>query len=526
MKQRQSSQIDLNSQFKKALDLIENTSKNVFITGRAGTGKSTLLKFFRENTSKDIVVLASTGVAALNVGGETIHSFFGFKPDITPDKVKRLNAKRSDTFKKINAVIIDEVSMVRADLLDCVDSFLRLNGKDASKPFGGTQMIFIGDLYQLPPVVSFKERAFFAQRYAGPYFFNADAFKNFEMEFIELEKIYRQKSENFISLLNAIRNNSTGNKELSVLNNRVGMEFEKISQSERVISLVTTNNAAKEINAEHLNRLDGRAYIYDCDIEGKFSKQSYPSDEKLYIKKGAQIMLLNNDSAGRWVNGSIGEIVDIIEDRRGGDDRIMVMLSTGNLVEVLPFTWELFHFTFDDKTKKIASESMGSFRQYPLKLAWAITIHKSQGKTFDKVAIDLGPRAFATGQVYVALSRCVSLEGISLARPIRKSDIMIDWRIIKFVTGYQYKLSERDMPFDEKMDLINRAIEENNTLKITYLKAKDEKSRRVIKPISVGKRNFMNKTFIGLDAYCAIRRSERVFSVDRILEMEFANQIY
>ncbi len=434
-KHKQSLDIELNSRFKKALDLMEHTSKSVFVTGRAGTGKSTLLRYFRQHTSKDVIVLASTGVAALNVGGETIHSFFGFKPDITLDKIKRLKGAKARSFKSINTIIIDEVSMVRADLLDCVDSFLRLNGRDPYAPFGGMQMILIGDLYQLPPVVSFKEKEFFSRRYAGPYFFDADAFENFEMEFVELEKIYRQKSQDFISILNSIRNNSVGMKELSVLNSRVDKEFEKTSESERIISLVTTNKAAYEINKAHLSRLTGSEYIYTSDIDGKFSRQAYPTDEDLFLKIGAQIMLLNNDSLGRWVNGSIGEIVNIARDLKGGRDKIMVMLSNGNLVEVLPFTWELFHFKFDDKTNKIDSETIGSFRQYPLKLAWAITIHKSQGKTFDKVILDLGPRAFAAGQVYVALSRCVSLEGISLVRAIRKSDIIIDRRIAGFLAG-------------------------------------------------------------------------------------------
>lgn len=423
--------------------MIENTSKSVFITGRAGTGKSTLLRYFRRHTSKDVVVLASTGVAALNVGGETIHSFFGFKPDITTDKVKKLKGAKSRSFKKINTIIIDEVSMVRADLLDCVDAFLRLNGREPNSSFGGTQMIFIGDLYQLPPVVSFKERDFFSRHYSGPYFFDADVFEDFEMEFIELEKIYRQKSKSFISVLNAIRDNSAGIKELSVLNSRVNLGFNQASASERIINLVTTNKTANEINREHLNRLGGEEYIYISDIDGEFSSRSYPTDEELFLKIGAQIMLLNNDSLGRWVNGSIGEIVNIVKDLKGGGDKIVVMLSNGNLVEVLPYTWELFHFKFDDKTDKIVSETIGSFRQYPLKLAWAITIHKSQGKTFDKVIIDLGHRAFTAGQVYVALSRCVSLEGISLARPIRKSDIMTDRRINGFIDELQCVCSER-----------------------------------------------------------------------------------
>ncbi|MEA3307569.1 MAG: PIF1 family ATP-dependent DNA helicase, partial [Elusimicrobiota bacterium] len=399
-------QIELNSQFKKALDLIENTSKSVFITGKAGTGKSTLLRYFRDHSLKDVVVLASTGVAALNVGGETIHSFFGFKPDITMEKVKKLKGAKSRAFKKINTIIIDEVSMVRADLFDCVDAFLRLNGKDENLPFGGTQIILIGDLYQLPPVVSFKERDFFSRRYSGPYFFDADAFEDFDFEFIELEKIYRQKSEDFISILNSVRDNSAGIKELSVLNSRLEKVFNKAYEAERLINLVTTNKAAYEINKEHLHSLGGREYIYSCDIDGKFSSQVYPTEEELSFKIGAQIMLLNNDPLGRWVNGSIGEIVNVIKDLKGGRDKIIIMLLSGKLVEVLPFTWELFHFKFDDKTNKIASETIGSFRQYPLKLAWAITIHKSQGKTFDKVVLDLGHRAFAAGQVYVALSRC------------------------------------------------------------------------------------------------------------------------
>ena len=512
--------IEINSQFRKALDLLDNTSKNVFITGKAGTGKSTLLKYFREHTHKNIVVLAPTGVAALNVGGETIHSFFRFKPDITPDKVKRLKGRNAGIYRELHAIVIDEVSMVRADLLDCVDAFLRLNGPSGLSPFGGLQMIFIGDLYQLPPVVSSHESGLFTSHYSGPYFFNAKVIEEFDLEFVELEKIYRQKDAGFISILNAIRNNSATDRELAALNKRVGAALEKGQGDGCTVHLLATNKAAYEINSEHLNALDGREHDYRARIEGGFSKESYPADEVLLVKKGAQVMLLNNEPDGRWVNGSMGVVADIKSEPGSDEEAVLVRLADGSLEEVKPHAWELFHFSYDPKAGKVVAETAGVFKQYPLKLAWGITIHKSQGKTFEKAVIDFGRGMFAHGQAYVALSRCVSLEGMSLTRAMRKSDILMDWRVVKFITSHQYKLSERALPLADKILLITEAITGGKNLEITYLKATDEKSRRIVKPFSLGNKVYMDTEFLGLDCFCFDRKGARVFRVDRILELK------
>ena len=512
--------IEINAEFKKALEVMEHTSKNVFITGKAGTGKSTLLNYFRAHTRKKVVVLAPTGVAALNVQGETMHSFFRFKPDITLQKIKKLSGKRGRIFNEIDAIIIDEISMVRADLLDCADKFLRLNTAGSKRPFGGIQIIFIGDLYQLPPVVTSSEKDIFRSHYQSQYFFDAAVFKEFPMEFIELEKIYRQKDEKFIGLLNAIRNNSITDEDLALLNRRVGAEAAAGGNSGYTVHLGTTNKTAAEINAEHLNRLKTRIHTYSAKIEGDFKEYSYPTDSALRLAVGAQVMLLNNDTAGRWVNGSLGEITKIKSNREENADSILIKLAEGNIEEVLPFSWEIFHFSFNETSSMIEAETVGSFTQYPLKLAWAITIHKSQGKTFDRVIIDMGRGAFAHGQTYVALSRCRSFEGISLVRPLRKSDILMDRRVVRFVTNHQYGLSERDMPFEDKLSMIKEAITHKLCLEITYLKASDEKSRRVLKPRRVGTMSYLDKEFMGLEAFCLQRKEDRVFRVDRILEMK------
>lgn len=513
------SNIELNEEFKKALELMEGTSKNVFITGKAGTGKSTLLEYFRDTTQKKIVVLAPTGVSALNVQGETIHSFFGFRPDITIDKIEKLLPKDAKIYKELDAIVIDEISMVRADLLDCVDKFLRLNGKKPNLPFGGIQMIFIGDLYQLPPVVTSKEKKIFTDHYESPYFFDSNVFKNLPVEFVELNKVYRQKDAKFIELLNQIRNNTITEQNLNLLNSRVGAPISQ-RESDFVVYLTTLNEMASKINNEYLDRLPGKAYQWLAQIEGEFEKNAFPTDYLLTIKPGAQVMMLNNNARGRWVNGSLGRVVSVRYNKKEECDVIGVQFQEGNKEYVTPFTWEIFHFKYDETTKKIESEVVGRFSQYPLKLAWAVTIHKSQGKTFDKVIVDVGRGTFAGGQVYVALSRCTSFEGISLKKPIRKGHIFTDWRIVRFLTRFQYKIAEKEMPVDEKIKIIDQAIKDNKRLEIVYLKPNDEKSRRVIRPIEVGEQNFQGKPFLGVKAYCEKRDEERVFRIDRILQMK------
>lgn len=514
-------EIEFNEQFSKALNLLQHSGRNLFITGKAGTGKSTLLRYFRAHTSRKIVVLAPTGVAALNVAGETIHSFFRFKPGTTPDKVKRARGKDAELYKALDAIVIDEASMVRADLLDCVDAFMRINGPKPGQPFGGAQLVLFGDLYQLPPVVTAPERELFRTYYPGPHFFNARAFKETSIEYLELEKIYRQKDQGFIDILNAIRNNKVSPAQLARLNSRVGADVESSARG-LTVRLLTTNADAASINNEKLRAIDGRSQVYKAEIQGEFSRDSYPADDELHLKAGAQVMLLNNDSKGRWVNGTMAAVRDIMRGLPGEHDVVHVRLPEGCIEAVEPYKWELFHFAYDEESKKIKAETAGVFTQFPLKLAWGVTIHKSQGKTFERVVLDLGARAFATGQTYVALSRCTSLEGLSLARAVRPSDVMTDWRIVRYVTGRQYKESEELLPLEGKVRLIQKAIAEGRLLEIVYLKAADEKSRRTVKPLSVGECVFKTNKFTGLRAHCLKAGDHRVFRVDRILELRIA----
>ena len=547
--------IEINPGFRRALDIMEGTPHHVFITGKAGTGKSTLLELWRGQTLKRIAVLAPTGVAALNVRGQTIHSFFGFKPDVTPEAVRKLGkgrgggaaADRIALYRNLDAIVIDEVSMVRADLMDCVEKFLRLNGPRPKERFGGLQMIFIGDLYQLPPVVTGQERGLFAPdplslrrgfgpcadpqadspaaltaaRYESPYFFSARVFAepDFAMDFIELEKVYRQSDAAFIGLLNAIRNRSVDDAQIALLNSRLDPSFSP-PEGKFYITLTSTNDLAAARNREKLASLPGRARRYEGFIEGEFDRRSLPTEEALELKRGAQVMLLTNDRKGRYVNGTIGRVSKITKAQdAGGDDIVTVKLSDGDEIDLSPNTWELFRFQYDPEADRIESESVGAFTQYPVRLAWAVTIHKSQGKTFDRVVIDIGRGAFAHGQVYVALSRCTTFEGLVLRTPIRKSHIWMDWRIVRFLTRFQYKKAEEALPIADKRVLLLEAIRDGRELEIVYLKPDDTKSRRRIRPESVEMMEYHGKRFEGLRAYCHTRGECRTFRLDRILEV-------
>jgi hypothetical protein len=411
-------------------------------------------------------------------------------------------------------------------------------------------MIFIGDLYQLPPVVTTKERDLFRGvpgfhgRYASPYFFDSQAFRSVDVEFVELEKVYRQKDADFIRLLNSIRNNTVGERELRVLNARCNPGFEP-KPNDFHVALTTINSLADEINERRISALNGELHSYAAEVKGDFGKEQYPTSVELDVKKNAQVMLLNNDAGGRWVNGSVGKITGFTRSVYGGgissgggkrsheneDDEedesaseareaIVVKLNTGASVEVTPFKWSLFHYYFDEATNAIESKTVGSFKQYPLRLAWAVTVHKSQGKTFDAVTVDLTHPTFAHGQLYVALSRCRTLEGITLTKPVQKKHVWMDWRVVKFVTSHQYARSEKVMPLREKFEAIKQAIKERALLRITYLKASDVKSKRVIRPERVGEMEYLGRNYIGLEAFCFKRGEERVFRVDRILELE------
>jgi ATP-dependent DNA helicase PIF1 len=516
----------------EALRIMDDTHDNLFLTGRAGTGKSTLLTEFRKSTKKRIAVLAPTGVAAVNVGGQTIHSFCGFKPDITLKKVKRLpdDNKKVKVLEKLDAIIIDEISMTRSDLMDCFEKFLRLNRRKngADLPFGGLQMVFIGDMYQLPPVVKSGEKRAFETLYKSQYFFDAKSFFHEAFHFIELEKVYRQSDDNFIRLLNTIRNNSVGDTEFAELNARY--KKDDTGKSGRVIKgkavrgggsfkvcLTSTNAKATEINEENLRELPGKEHVYTASITGKFDRSHMPTDEVLRLKDGAQVMLLNNDPGGRWVNGTMG-IIDEVD----GPEGITVRLETGEKCVVSENEWDVFEYYVEGGA--LRTRTNGSFTQYPLKLAWALTIHKSQGKTFDEVIIDLGRGTFAHGQLYVALSRCRTLEGITLRQPLEKRHVIMDWRVVRFVTALQYAKSEEKCSIDERVGIIEKAIIGGGALSITYLKNNDEKSRRIIEPIKIGEMEFKGVKYLGVEAFCRLRKSIRAFRVDRMLEIKVMTQ--
>lgn len=429
------SELDFNEEFVAAFDALENTKQNLFVTGKAGTGKSTLLQYFRHKTTKNMAVLAPTGVAALNVKGQTIHSFFQFKPDITPEAVGDIivRKRKRKLYGALDAVVIDEISMVRADLLDCVDRFLRLYGPDYDRPFGGVQMIFFGDLFQLPPVVQRAEAEIFRSFYATPYFFSAKIFGEISLKILELKKIYRQKDENFIHLLNALRHNELQDHHFHAFNSRHQILSNSGSQ-EFCITLTPTNAIAEAVNQQQLNNLPDREHIYQGIISGEFERRNLPTSEELSLKKGAQVMFLNNDTDKRWVNGTLGVIEGIIQKEQE-EDIILVKLEDGKTVDVKKYTWEIYQYYFDEVSSSLASKVIGYFTQYPLKLAWAVTIHKSQGQTFDRVVIDVGRGTFAHGQMYVALSRCTTLAGVTLKRPLDKSHVIMDQRIVEFMTA-------------------------------------------------------------------------------------------
>ena len=510
--------IEINPEFARALEKMHSGKGNLFITGKAGTGKSTLLEHFRAHAEQEPVVLAPTGVAALNVRGQTIHRFFRFGIDVTPLKVRnsRRRPRNASLYRNLRTIIIDEVSMVRADLLDCVDIFLRKHGPKRRQPFGGVQMIFVGDLYQLPPVVSGEEREIFRTVYETPYFFSAEALHDAELDIIELEKVYRQKDARFVEILNHVRNDTVDETDIAALNARLDASFTP-APGEFCITLTMTNRNADAINDRRLESLPGEALVSVAEIEGDFGREYHPTSIELAIKPGAQIMLLNNDTQLRWVNGSIGTI-ETIQRSDSGDPTVMARLKDGDsLVEVEPHVWELIRFAVENG--QIVTERIGRFRQLPFRLAWTVTVHKSQGKTFDNIVIDLERGAFAAGQTYVALSRCTSLEGIVLKRPIDDKSIRADWRVCKFFTAHWWRESEKSMPLEEKISVIENAIAKKRRIEMTYLKPDDTRSERTILPQRVGTESYRGKEFLGMQAFCLLRQDERMFRVDRILRL-------
>ena len=417
--------MNLSGEIREALDLMEKSNKHFFITGKAGTGKSTLVEKFKKRTTKDVAVLAPTGVAAVNVEGQTIHSFFGFKPGVSPDNIQR-TYKRKNLYKNLDTLIIDEISMVRADLLDCIGRFLQINGpKD--RLFGGVQIIMVGDLYQLPPVLPNHEKDFYQMRYESPYFFSSKQFKKINPTFIKLRTVHRQSDSDFVSILNRIRNGNFNQKDLNKLNENVQESFDI---NEDGVFLTTTNRKADKINSTQLDKLSGKSFKFKGTVKGSFPKSYLPTSDELILKEGARVMLLNNDSEGRWINGDVGEVIEI---EKSGDPVVRVRLDEGRVVKVTENKWERVKYSYNKKEDSVDSEEVGAFHQLPIRLSWAVTIHKSQGKTFKRAMIDFQRGTFSHGQAYVALSRCTGLDGLSLRRPIRSSDIIVDQRVNKFL---------------------------------------------------------------------------------------------
>ena len=415
--------IEINNEFKQAFELISKTNDCVFVTGNAGTGKTTFLKYCVSKLNKKTVILAPTGVAALNAGGETVHSFFNFKPDVTLAKIKKKKLSDKSIYKQVETIIIDEASMLRCDILDCIDKFLRLNREAHQEPFGGVQMVFIGDLQQLPPVVKKEESHIFDSVYKTPYFISAYSLNECMLHTVELKKIYRQQEGDFVTLLNSVRNGIAGDAELAALNKKVSAAA--AIDKAMAVYLTTTNKKAAQINYTYLSKLreENAVFIAETENVGETSGM-LPAEHNLVIKKGAQVMMVNNDAKGRWVNGSIGIVKDIRNDIYSDKVVIYVEFQNGRIEQVEPYKWELFKYKWNENLQQIDTESAGFFKQYPLKLSWAVTIHKSQGKTFDNVIIDMEYGSFAPGQLYVALSRCTSFDGICLSRPLTKRDIM------------------------------------------------------------------------------------------------------
>lgn len=438
------SQIDTdNVEFQSALNIVKHTTQSLFLTGKAGTGKSTFLKYICENVNKHHVVLAPTGVAAINAGGVTIHSFFKmpFRPMMPDDPDLSLKNNRIFEFlkytkekkkliEKAELIIIDEISMVRADMIDFIDKVLRIFSHNMRQPFGGKQMLFVGDMYQLEPVVPSDQKQILSRFYTNPYFFSANVFRETALVTIELQKVYRQSDARFVRLLDHIRVNSVTSADLAALNKECRMD--KFSENEDfVITLATKRDTVDFINESKLAALPGESFKYNGVITGEFPESALPTQRILELKENAQVLFVKNDREKRWYNGSIGKISHIDEE-----NRIFVMLEDGNEYLVEMEGWDNIRYFYDEAENKIKEEVLGSFSQYPLRLAWSITVHKSQGLTFEKVIVDLTGGVFAAGQTYVALSRCKSLEGLMLKRQIIQSDVFVSRDIVDFSKRY------------------------------------------------------------------------------------------
>lgn len=433
-----------NKEFQDALNLIQYTRQSVFLTGKAGTGKSTFLRYICEHTKKKHVVLAPTGIAAINAGGSTLHSFFKlpFYPLLPDNPDFSLQRGRIHEFFKytkphrklleeLELIIIDEISMVRADIIDAVDRILRVYSRNLRKPFGGKQILLVGDVFQLEPVVKGDEREILNRFYPTPYFFSARVFNQIDLVSIELQKVYRQTDATFVGVLDHIRNNTVGATDLQLLNTRYGTQIEE-SEADMYITLATRRDNVDHINDKKLAELPGEPVTFSGEITGDFPESSLPTSQELVLKPGAQIIFIKNDFDRRWVNGTIG----IISGFDPFEETLYVITDDGKECDVKRESWRNIRYKYNEEKKQIEEEELGTFTQYPIRLAWAITIHKSQGLTFSRAVIDFTGGVFAGGQAYVALSRCTSLEGIQLKKPVSRADVFVRPEIIGFAERF------------------------------------------------------------------------------------------